>query len=123
MAVHHQGVLQIFQVHFEKLSYHAVNLASLTQLLQGGNPKLVIMVVRQWCSASSHDVRRNGLSRHLHRFHATDEGLEPLVGKRGLTPIQLYDPVGTQKELKTDGCTGEDLSRCSRLMSTHLSRS
>lgn len=92
--------------------FKSINLASLTQLLQGGNPKLVIMVVGQGCSASSHDLRRDGLSRHLHRIHATDEGLEPLVGKRGLTPIQLYDPVGTQKELKADACTGADLSRC-----------
>lgn len=76
-------------------------LASLTQLLQGGDPELVIMVVGQWRHAFPHDFRRDGLSRHLHCIHTTDEGLEPLVGKWGLTPIQLYDPAGAQKELKT----------------------
>ena len=60
---------------------------SLTQLLQGGDPELVVMVFGQWRSALPHDFRRDGLGGHLHRLHTADEGLEPLVGERGLTPV------------------------------------
>lgn len=76
----------------------------LTELLQGGNPELVIMVIGQRRAALPHDVGRDGLCRDLHCLHTTDEGLEPLVGERRLTPIQLYDPAGVtqvQKVLKT----------------------
>lgn len=58
------------------------SLWTLTQLLQGGDPKLVVMVVGQRRHALSHDFRRDGFSRHLHCVHTTDEGLEPLVGER-----------------------------------------
>lgn len=74
---------------------------TLTQLLQGGDPELVIVVFGQWRSAFPHDFPRDGLRRHLHCIHTTDEGLEPLVGERGLTPIQLYDPAGAQKVSKS----------------------
>lgn len=75
-------------------------LNSLTQFLQGGDPELVVVFVRQRCSAFSHDLSRDGLCRHLHRLHVTNEGLEPLVGERRLTPIQLYDPAGREGDIK-----------------------
>lgn len=59
----------------------------LTQLLQRGNAELVIMVVGQGRHALSHDLRGDGISRHLDRFHTADQSLEALVGKRRLTPI------------------------------------
>lgn len=65
----------------------------LTQFLQGGDPELVIVVFRQGRSAFAHDVGCDGLCRHLHRIHVTDEGLEPLVGEGRLAPVQLYDPA------------------------------
>lgn len=68
------------------------SLAELTQFLQGGNPKLVIVVVRQRRSAFSHDFSRDGLGRQLYWIHTADESLEPLVGEGGLTSVQLYDP-------------------------------
>lgn len=65
----------------------ALNLLPLTELLQGGDPILVIMVIRQRRCAFSHDFCSDGLGWHLHRLHTTDEGLKPLVGERRLTPI------------------------------------
>lgn len=99
---------------------------SLTQLLQGGDPELVIVVVGQWRRAFPHDFRRDGLGRHLHRLHTTDEGLEPLVGERGLTPVQLYDPAGEDGALKTcrTQVMGSPSGRCSSgRVPTYLSRS
>ena len=78
-------------------------MATLTQLLQGGDPELVIMVVGQWRGAFPHDVSGDGLCRHLHGLHTTDEGLEPLVGERGLTPVQLYDPGEEIRTRKSQG--------------------
>lgn len=63
-----------------------------TQLLQGGHPKLVVMVIQYGSGAAPHDVGRDDLSGHLNRLHAADERLEALVGQRRLTAIQLYDP-------------------------------
>lgn len=59
------------------------------------------MVVGQRRRAFPHYFSCDGLGRHLHCLHTTDEGLEPFVGERGLTPVQLYDPAGEDKELKT----------------------
>lgn len=64
-----------------------------TELLQGGDAELVVMVLGQRRPASPHDVGRDGLGGQLHQIHAADERLEPLVGERGLTPVELYDPV------------------------------
>lgn len=69
-------------------SFHS----ALTQLLQRGNAKLVVVVVGQRRRALPHDLRCDGIGRHLHRFHAADQSLEALVGERRLTPVQLYDP-------------------------------
>lgn len=58
------------------------------------------MVFRQGSTAFPHDLSCDGLRRHLHRIHTTDEGLEPLVGEGRLTPVQLYDPEGHEQRQK-----------------------
>lgn len=72
--------------------------AVLTQFLQGGDSELFVVVVRQRRGAFAHDLGCDGLHWHLHWIHAADEGLEPLVGERRLTAIQLYDPVNNQEQ-------------------------
>lgn len=68
-------------------NYISLHNLDLTEFLQGGDPKLLIMVFRQWGSAFPHYLSSDGLRRHLHRVHTTDESLEPLVGEGRLTPI------------------------------------
>lgn len=81
----------------------------LTQLLQGWNSKLVIVVFGKWRSAFTHGLCCNGFYRPLNWIHATDEGLETLVGEGRLTSIQLYDPA--QKIKNTVGHSGSEWTR------------
>lgn len=71
----------------ENYNYISLHNLDLTEFLQGGDPKLLIMIFRQRGSAFPHYLSSDGLRRHLHRVHTTDESLEPLVGEGRLTPI------------------------------------
>lgn len=66
----------------------------LTKLLQGWDPKLVIMVVADGCVTFSDNLECDRLCRELHCIHAVDETLEALVRKRRVTIIEFYDPEG-----------------------------
>jgi len=70
----------------------------LTQLLQGGDAELVVVVVRERRGALPHGVGGDGVGGDLHRLHAADQRLEPLVGERGLAAVQLYDPGAEEGE-------------------------
>lgn len=73
--------------------------SSLTELLKGRDPELVVVVLGQRRRALAHDLGRDGLGGNLHGVHAADERLEPLVGERGLAAVQLDDPAeGRRRE-------------------------
>lgn len=70
----------------------------LTKLLQGRNPKLLVMIIRKRSGAGAHDFCCDGLGGSLHRLHPADEGLEALVGEWRLATIELDDPDRVKKE-------------------------
>lgn len=69
----------------------------LTQLLQGRDPELVAVVLRDGGHTAAHERVRQRLHRHLRRIESTDQGLETLVGERRLRTIQLYNPGEGQR--------------------------
>lgn len=69
-----------------------VSVRFLTQLLQGRDPVLVSVVLRDGGDASTHQALRQRLHGHLGRIQSTDQSLETLVGERRLPAVQLYDP-------------------------------
>lgn len=66
----------------------------LTQLLQGRDPVLVPMILRDGGDTASHQAVRQSLHGQLGRVQATDQGLETLVGERRLAAIELDNPEG-----------------------------
>lgn len=73
----------------------------LTQFLQGRDPVLVSVVIRDGGYAATHQGVRQRLHGHLGGIQSTDQGLETLVGERRLPAIQLYDPEeGQMSKLK-----------------------